>query len=34
VPVTRIDGGRADADQHLVVLHDGFVDLFELERVG
>jgi len=33
VPVTRVDGGCADAYQHLVVLHDGFIDLFELENI-
>jgi hypothetical protein len=34
VPVARIHRGRADADQHLAVLHDGCIDVLELQRVG
>jgi hypothetical protein len=33
VPVTRIDGGCADADEHFVILDDGLIDRFEFENV-
>jgi hypothetical protein len=29
----RIDGGCADAYQHFVIVHDGVIDLFELENI-
>jgi hypothetical protein len=34
MPVTGIDGDCADAYQDFVIVHDGFVDLFELENIG
>ena len=34
MPVADVDGGRANAYQHLVVVGDRLVDVLELQDIG